>query len=330
MPSTPTFTVWTAVYNEAEQLQRCIESITNQSVRPLEYLILDDASTDNTLEVAEHYARQHPWIRVVPNDINRGAYANFNRIFSLAKGEFLYDIGADDYSCPNTLEHFQNALSRWPDASIVSGMMALDDATGKTIRIEKIEGISEPKFLAPEEYLVDYLLKHPANHSLGPSSAYRKSAVEQVGGHREELKHWSDSFIHRSIALESGMVYVPEILHSFTMSEGSLSQKACDHNTFNETLHNTVTLMRSPMFAERFPEQYVDYWETGYRQIMYQTVLDQWHTMTTDRNLFLYSTLDNPSVSNKCIGALASWMQRIENAFILPKIKEYAARYRQK
>jgi glycosyltransferase involved in cell wall biosynthesis len=323
----PTITVWTPVYNGEELLPRCIESVVNQTIRPLEYLILDDASTDNSLGIAKSYAKDHPWIRVIPNDQNRGAFANFKRIYDLAKGDFLYAVAVDDRSFPRTLERFADALRQWPGASLVSGMMALDNSAGETVGVEKMDGVKEKSYFTPDEYLSEYLLHHPANHSLGPCTAYRKSAAEKVGGLREELQHWADSFLHRALSLESGMVYVPEIVHSFTMSQGSISQEACKDGNFLDTLRTTIQLMRSPEFSDRFPEEYIQYWDEGYRQIMYDSVVDSWHTITTDRNLLLFSALGEPSLANKFTGALVSLLMKIEQAFLLPRIKKYASRY---
>jgi len=233
----------------------------------------------------------------------------------------------DDHSFPKTLEFFRDAARRWPDAQLISGMMALDNETGKTVRVERIKGVESTRYFTPEQYLHEYLLEHPANHSLGPCSTYRRSAVEESGGHRAELRHWSDSFIHRSVGLESGMVYIPEIVHSFTMSEGSISHEALKEKPFLDTLQNTINLMRSPQFRERFPDEYIQYWEQGYRQIMYDSVIDDWHTMTTMRNLLLFSAIAKPSLVNKFSGFFASLLMRLEKLLILPRIKNHAARY---
>ena len=70
--SSTVLSVVTPNYNHGHLIGRAIEAVLSQSRCPDEYLILDDASTDNSLEIIEHYASRHPFIRVLRNKQNLG------------------------------------------------------------------------------------------------------------------------------------------------------------------------------------------------------------------------------------------------------------------
>ncbi|HVT98071.1 MAG TPA: glycosyltransferase, partial [Acidobacteriaceae bacterium] len=68
---TAKYVIISPVRDEEVHLSRTIESVVHQSVRPVEWIIVNDGSTDRTAEIADNYAREHEWIRVVHRD-NRG------------------------------------------------------------------------------------------------------------------------------------------------------------------------------------------------------------------------------------------------------------------
>lgn len=89
-------TVVIPVYNCEEHLARCIESVTNQSFRNLDIIIVDDGSTDCSGDIAEFYAARDSRIRVIHQD-NQGLSRARNIGISCAKGTYLGFVDADDY-----------------------------------------------------------------------------------------------------------------------------------------------------------------------------------------------------------------------------------------
>ncbi len=67
-------------YNHARYLPQVLESVLTQSVRPLEVLVLDDASTDDSVQVIQQYAARDPLVRLVRNERNLGVVATLNRV----------------------------------------------------------------------------------------------------------------------------------------------------------------------------------------------------------------------------------------------------------
>ncbi|QGH36312.1 glycosyltransferase [Gracilibacillus salitolerans] len=99
----PVITVIIPVYNAAETVQTALDSITNQTWTNLEILVVDDCSTDNTVEVVEQYAHKDPRIKLLKNSKNAGAYIARNKALQLATGEFVTINDADDWSHPEKI-----------------------------------------------------------------------------------------------------------------------------------------------------------------------------------------------------------------------------------
>ena len=85
-----------AAYNHAQYLPGCLNSLLQQSVQLLEIIVIDDASTDNSVAIIEEFAAKHPVIRVVKNERNRGVVHNMNEGWKQALGEYIYYAAADD------------------------------------------------------------------------------------------------------------------------------------------------------------------------------------------------------------------------------------------
>jgi glycosyltransferase involved in cell wall biosynthesis len=95
-------TVLMPVYNGEKYLREAIDSIFNQTFTDFEFLIVDDGSTDNSVEIINSY--QNSRINLVKNDKNEGLVYTLNRGLSLAKGEYIARMDCDDISLPERLK----------------------------------------------------------------------------------------------------------------------------------------------------------------------------------------------------------------------------------
>ena len=98
--SMPILTVLMPVYNEEKFLAESIGSILNQTYTDFEMLILDDASTDNSLKIIKAYAKEDKRIKILVNKTNQKQAKCRNRLLQNSKTEFIAWMDADDISLP--------------------------------------------------------------------------------------------------------------------------------------------------------------------------------------------------------------------------------------
>ncbi len=92
------------VYDVSEFLAECLVSVINQTMREIEIICIDDASTDNSMEILKYYKNLDDRIFVYSNEKNYGAAYTRNRGIQLAKGKFIYALDADDKIKPTALQ----------------------------------------------------------------------------------------------------------------------------------------------------------------------------------------------------------------------------------
>lgn len=91
------------IYNTANYLRECFESIFRQTQKEIEIIAINDGSTDNSLSVLEQIKKEHPEIKIFSQE-NKGLGSSRNRGIELATGEFLYFMDSDDYLVDTALE----------------------------------------------------------------------------------------------------------------------------------------------------------------------------------------------------------------------------------
>ncbi len=110
-----------AVRNGEPFVGEAIESVLSQSVTDFEFLIVDDASTDNTRGILDSYQRQDPRVHLLSNEQNLGVYPSVNRALLQARGVFVARHDADDISPPDRFAIQLAALDAHEDTSLVTG-----------------------------------------------------------------------------------------------------------------------------------------------------------------------------------------------------------------
>ena len=130
--SIPKISVLMPAYNAEKYLNESINSILNQTFTDFEFLILDDASSDNSWEVIEKYANQDKRIKVFKNKKNIKEAECRNSLMKKSTANFIVWMDADDFSFPNRLKLQYNFLKKHTEIDILGGqstvhLSSLDD-----------------------------------------------------------------------------------------------------------------------------------------------------------------------------------------------------------
>ncbi|MDA8695958.1 glycosyltransferase family 2 protein, partial [Flavobacteriales bacterium] len=171
MSSAPTISVLTTVYNRAKYLGECIESVQQSKFKDYEHIIVDDGSTDDSVDIAKRYAEEDPKIKVFINDRNLGDYPNRNQAAKYATGKYLKYLDADDLHGAWILNVMVDAMEQYNEA----GFGIIDHGPNVPIF---------PVLLTGSEAQDDYYSKRRNVLSRSPINVIiKKEAFQDVGGY---------------------------------------------------------------------------------------------------------------------------------------------------
>jgi len=113
------------VYNAHQYIQRCLESIINQSYSEVELLLVDDGSSDDSLALCENIAAKDSRVRVI-SQTNQGASSARNKGLDLASGKYLFFVDSDDWIDPDMIEYMINIIRDYSDVQVVQSFVPND------------------------------------------------------------------------------------------------------------------------------------------------------------------------------------------------------------
>jgi len=119
-----------AVYNGEKYLAEAIESILGQTFRDFEFIIVDDGSTDRTMDLLASFATRDDRIRIIANEKNIGLAGSLNSAVEIAQGEFIARMDADDISLSDRFEKQVGFFSNHSTVRIVGGSLIQIDELG--------------------------------------------------------------------------------------------------------------------------------------------------------------------------------------------------------
>lgn len=210
-------------YNHAQYLSQAIEGILNQSFKDLELIIVDDGSTDNSVDIICSHKENDPRIKVICFPENRGNEEAVKAAIALCDGAYLFAGAADDYLVWSGF--FQEAID-----SLETDNVGVAYAKANIIRDEMIVGQ-----MGQQGQFVDASLFIP-----GASSVLLRTCFDELGGFHFEYGSQADFFINHAVALKYGACFMDHV--STHVRQSSKSQSAMDtkrsenHRKIEETL----------------------------------------------------------------------------------------------
>lgn len=175
----PRVTVYIASFNYGKYIREAIESVLRQSYDSWELIVIDDGSSDETPSVLRQY-QEMSRVRIFTNDRNEGLTRTSNKAISLAQGEYVVRLDADDYFDENALLVMTHVLDTRPEIALVYPDYYVVSEDGEIIRLERRSKVD----------LEVELLDLPAHSAC---SMLRKSHFLELGGYNETIR-WQDGY----------------------------------------------------------------------------------------------------------------------------------------
>jgi glycosyltransferase involved in cell wall biosynthesis len=217
-------------YQYGRFLRECVTSVLNQGISDIRVLIIDNASTDNSLEVARQLAAEDSRVQVVAHPTNLGLHASFNEGIDWASADYFVLLCADDLLAPGCLARAVAFMEQHPDVNLTFGR-ELTFGPGDPIPAADITRQPHWRIL-PGRELLERLCRTGRPDAdifiIGNTTVVvRTVAQKQAGHHRPELPHSSDlelwlRFACRGAAAQTDVVQGFRRLHTASRSASSI------------------------------------------------------------------------------------------------------------
>jgi len=202
----PLVTIITPILNRITYLERCIQSVLNQSYPYVEHIFVDGGSTDGTLDILTSYSSRYPdRIRFI-SEPDKGSGDAWNKGLRMAKGEIFGFLGSDDISEPGAIMKVVGFFRSNPDARFVFGACNFINEKGEIIGRPPIKDFNLREIINDGCYVPT------------PSSFYKREVIEKIG--------WYDAKGNDlDFLIRAGKVFqiyrINEVLSNFRIHEGS-------------------------------------------------------------------------------------------------------------
>ena len=226
----PLVSVLTPVYNGEKYLRECVESVLAQTYRNWEYVIVNNCSTDNTLAIAQEYARRDNRIRIHTNHETIGVIQNHNVAFSLIStaSKYCKMVHADDWIFPECLERMVRLIEAHPSVGIVGSY---------TLRGARVSGngLPYPSTVVPGRALCRLTLLQDTYPFLSPSCLLIRA--DSIRASREPF--YNEAHLHADVEScfevlrDQDFGFVHQVLTFVRTHEESVSASRADRfNTY--------------------------------------------------------------------------------------------------
>jgi len=260
-------------YKYGQFLEEAVSSVLDdQSGVDVRVLIIDDASPDNSAEVANKIAARDSRVEVIVHAVNKGNIATFNEgLLEWADGDYCALVSADDRATPGALARARDLLDANPGVGFVYGhaLWVTHGAPSPEARV-KVRGWS----VWPGAWWLEQLFRQGENPITSPEVVMRTSVLKKVGGFDARLPHAADMELWMRLAANSEVGFIRGVdqayyrLHQENMRKGysrlrDLSERRMVYETvldrYGETLPDAKGLsdaMRRQLAREAL-------WEAG-------------------------------------------------------------------
>lgn len=205
----PLVTVITPTYNRASLLGETISSVINQDYPKIEYIVLDDGSTDGTRKIIGKFKDK----LIYEYHENIGEVLTVNKGFKMAHGEIMGVVNSDDPLLPGAISEVVKYMTKNPEIIVVYPDWVKIGENGN--EIEKV---------ITSEYSLEYMLSKHDNIT-GPGTFFRKKILDKIQGRDARFKYVSDYDFWLRAGLIGKFARIPKILSTSRVHKGQLTLK---------------------------------------------------------------------------------------------------------
>ena len=252
----PTVSVLLPNYNHAHYIGVALSALAAQTRAPDEILVIEDASTDDSLAVIESFADELPQLRVLRNARNLGVNGAINRGLIEANGSHVICSAADDWLEPEFIARMTEAVAVHPAAKVcVSSYVQYFEADRRRVHHRHDSELGPwyatdcPEYFCPDEFrqlLTQGFVWLPLNAAL-----VEREALLDINGCDPRLRWHSDWFATYTLAFRHGFTVVPEPLSAFRVATEGYSGAGMRNPRLQRQVCTAIyDKLRDPEFAD--------------------------------------------------------------------------------
>jgi glycosyltransferase involved in cell wall biosynthesis len=250
MPS-PLVTVICLCYNQGRYVREAILSVLSQTYDNIELIVVDDASTDHSVQEIRQLINDYPQITFLPQLSNLGNCAAFNKGLEVARGQYVVDFAADDIMMPDRIS---KQIDYFSGLGTGYGVIFTDavyiDPEGKPLHYH-FDHLKKKKLInhVPQgEIYKDVLRRY---FICSPTMIVKREVFDKLGGYDTRLSYEDFDFWVRS-AREFKYAYLPEPLTKVRRAAGSMSTRA--YKPADRQLRSTYLVCEKALALNRTKE----------------------------------------------------------------------------
>jgi glycosyltransferase involved in cell wall biosynthesis len=200
----PSVSVVIPCYNYGRYLSGCVKSVLDQPDVQVDVLVIDDASSDGSADIARELASRDNRINSTCHTTNRGHIATYNEGLAQARGDYTVLLSADDLLTPGCLARATSLMDEHPSVGFTYGFSVdFTDAHHPPARTNASKWI-----IWQGHSWIAYMCRTGRNVLLSPEAVIRTSVLRKIGGFRADLPHSGDFEIWMRAATVSDVGYV--------------------------------------------------------------------------------------------------------------------------
>ncbi|CAN5280789.1 N/A [soil metagenome] len=217
----PRVSVVVPAYNNADYIERTMDSILAQTYSDIEVIVSDHSSTDDTWNLLQRYAAD-PRVTLLQTEAGGGALANWNRVSQAASGEYLKLVCGDDLVSPEIIAEQLAAFDKHPDATLVASSRDIIDANDRPVLRDR--GISGIEGSLDGAEAVRRTVIAGTNIFGEPACVMmRRETLESVGWWDSRFPYLIDEATYARVLFEGRLAVVPRSLAGFRVSDSQWS-----------------------------------------------------------------------------------------------------------
>lgn len=251
------------VYNVKEYLQKCLDSITQQTLRDKEIIIVDDGSTDGSGEFVDDYSHQYSEQIKVIHKPNGGLMSAWTTGVTASHGDYIGFVDSDDYILPNMFERLYSIANEYNVDIVISNYLVNAKEKGShPLEEKKYEGV---ELL---ETIQNHVFPSPTTYSISmqrmPKLFRRNIIIDNLKYTESQSRTFEDRYIVPAAILSaSSIYYTDEAYYCWMIRKGS------NHGMYKEHLlddikrvynvQKQVVADKCPSLQQQWEEEYLDF-----------------------------------------------------------------------